>query len=280
MPVSEKTVPEILNKSAPKTCDLDPIPASLLFECLDTILPTLTAVINKSLTSGIFPQVYKATIVKPLLKKSSLDHNDLKNFRPVSNLFFVSEIIEKVIPFQLFSHLSRNQLFNPFQSAYRPGHSTETALLKVMNDLLRSLDHGNISVLTLLDLSAAFDTTDHTILLQRFEHAFGIHDTALHWFSSYLTNRTQTVTVNNCSSALVTISCGVPQGSVLGPVLFVLYTAPLSDVMDSHSVLQHSFADDIQLKKSALPQQVYELIQSMQQCVYDVKSWMAHNKLN
>ena len=96
---------------------------------------------------------------------------------------------------------------------------------------------------------------------------------------SYSTNRIQTVTVNNCSSAQVTVSCGVPQGSVLGPVLFVLYTAPLSDVMDSHSVLQHSFADDIQLKKSALPQQVYELIQSMQQCVLDVKSWMTHNKL-
>ena len=140
-----------------------------------------------------------------------------------------------------------------------------------MNDLLRSLDHGNISVLTLLDLSAAFETADHTILLQRLEKVFGIQDTALHWFSSYLTNRTKTVTVNKCSSAQVTISCGVPKGSVLKPVLFVLYTAPLSDVMDSHSVLHHSFADDTQLQKSALPQQADELIQSMQQCIYDVK---------
>ena len=116
-----------------------------------------------------------------------------------------------------------------------------------MNDLLHSLDHGNVSVLTLLDLSAA--ATDHTILLHHLEHAFGIHVTALHWFIK----RTQTVTVNNCGSAPVTISCGVPRGSVLGPVLFVLYTAPLSDVMDSHSVLHHSFADDIQLQKSAPP---------------------------
>ena len=154
--------------------------------------------------------------------------------------------------------------------------------MKVMNDLLRSLDRENVSVLPLLDLSAAFDTIDHTILLQRLEHVFGMHHTALHWFSSYLTNRTQTVTVNNCGSAPVTISCGVPRGSVLGPVLFVLYTAPLSDVMDSHSVLHHSSADDTQLQKSAPPQQVDELIQSKQQCVYDVKSWMTHNipKLN
>ena len=102
-----------MNKSAPKTCNLDPITSSPLFECLDTILPTLTAVINKSLTSGIFPQVYKAAIVKPLLKKSSFDHNDLKNFRPVSNLSFVSKIIEKLILSQLFSHLSTNQLNLP-----------------------------------------------------------------------------------------------------------------------------------------------------------------------
>ena len=91
--------------------------------------------------------------------------------------------------------------------------------------------------LTLLDLSAAFDTIEHTILLQRLEHVFGIHDIALHWFSSYLTNRTQTVTVNNCNSAPVTISRGVPQGSVLAPVLFILHTAPVSEVTDSHSVL-------------------------------------------
>ena len=197
----------------------------------------------------------------------------------MSNLSFVSKIIEKVILSKLFSNLSTNQLFNPFQSAYRPAHSTETALLKVTNDLLRSLDHGNVSLLTLLDLSAAFDAIDHTILLHRLDQVFGIHDTALHWFSSYLTNRTQTVTVNNCSSAPEIISCGVPLGSVLAPVRFVLYTAPLSNVMDSHSVLHHSSADDTQLQKSAPPQQVDELIQSMQQCVHNVKSWMTDNKL-
>ena len=124
--------------------------------------------------------------------------------------------------------------------------------MKVMNDPLHPLDHGNVSVLTLFNLSAAFDTIDHTIL-QRLEHVLGIHHTALHWFSSYLTNRTQTVTVNNRSSAPVTISCGVPQGSVLGHVLFILYTAPLSDVKDSHSVVHHSFADYIQMQRSASP---------------------------
>ena len=147
-----------------------------------------------------------------------------------------------------------------------------------MNDLLRSLDRENVSVLPLLDLSAAFDTIDHVILLQRLEHVFGIHDTALHWFSSYLTNRTQTVTVNNCSSASVTISCRGPRGSVLGTVLFVLYTAPLSDVMDSHSVLHHSLLMTLSCRNLPLYNRLMNSF-SPCNCVCDVKSWMTLNKL-
>ena len=239
----------------------------------------MTEVINRSLTSGVFPQAHKAAIVKPLLKKPSLDHNNLKNYRPVSNLSFVSKLTEKIILSQLFGHLTKNELFNPFQSAYRPGHSTETALLKVMNDLLHSLDKGKISLVTMLDLSAAFDTIDHTILLQRLEHVFGIRGTALSWFASYLSDRTQTVSIENFTSADSPLPFGVPQGSVLGPVLFVLYTAPLSDIMKNHSVLYHAYADDSQLQKSAPQEDANELVQSMQACIQDVKSWMTSNKL-
>ena len=122
-----------------------------------------------------------------------------------------------------------------------------------MNGLLRSLEHGNVFVLTLHDLSAALDTIDHTFFSNVLNMSLAymiLHSTVS---PSYSTNRIQTVTVNNCSSAQVTVSCGVPQGSVLGPVLFVLYTAPLSAVMDGHSVLHHSFADDTQLQKSIPP---------------------------
>ena len=180
---------------------------------------------------------------------------------------------------QLSEHLSTNNLFNPFQSAYRSGHSTETALLKIVNDLLLSLDDGNVTLLTLLDLSAAFDTIDHAILLQRLQHDFGIQDIALDWFSSYLTGRTQSVTIQNHTSDPDPIAFGVPQGSVLGPVLFVLYTTPLSTIIAKHSVLYHSYADDSQLQKSAPPPQVPELVQSMQSCITDIKSWMTTNKL-
>ena len=140
-------------------------------ECLDTFLPSLTALVNSSLSSGVFPAVFKSALVKLLKKKKkSLDQNRLKNYRPVSNLSFVSMIIEKLVLSQLSDHLSANSLYNRFQSAYQPRHSTKTALLKIVNDLLLALDDGNVSLLALLDLSAAFDTINHSILLHRLHH--------------------------------------------------------------------------------------------------------------
>ena len=227
-PVTEVMVKHVIMKSAPKTCSLDPIPTPLLLEILDCLLPSLTALINSSLSSGSFPQVFKSAVIFPLLKNPSLDPNELKNFRPISNLPFISKIIEKLVLVQISHHLSANNLLNQFQSAYRLGHSTETALLKIVNDLLLSLDDWKISLLDSLDLSAAFDTIDHNILLHRLKHDFGLSGTVLDWFSSYLSGRIQSVSVRSHTSVPASVSCGVPQGSVLGPILFVLYTTPLS----------------------------------------------------
>ena len=227
-PVTEAMVKLVITKSAPKTCSLDPIPTPLLLEILDCLLPSLTALINLSLSSGLFPQAFKSAVIFPLLKKPSLDPNELKNFRPISNLPFISKIIEKLVLVKISRHLSANNLLNQFQSAYRPGHSTETALLKIVNDLLLSLDDGKISLLASLDLSAAFDTIDHAILLHRLQHDFGLSGTVLDWFSSYLSSRIQSVSVHSHTSVPASVSCGVPQGSGLGPILFVLYTTPLS----------------------------------------------------
>ena len=167
--------------------------------------------INASLTSGYVPQSFKIAVIKPILKKPNLDPNDLSNYRPISNLPFLSKILEKAK--QLCSFLQSNSTLEVFQSGFRPHHSTETALLKVLNDLLLSSDKGFISLLVLLDLSAAFDTIDHLILIDR------LNGQALSWFRSYLSERHQFVYTANESSYRSGVRYGIPQGSVLGPLL-------------------------------------------------------------
>ena len=152
---------------------------------------------------------------------------------------------------QLSEYLNANQLFNPVQSAYHPNHSTETALVKIVNDLLLALDDAKVSVLTLLDLSAAFNTIDYNILLHRLEHVFGITGIVLSWIRSFLSDRDQTVFVNGLKSESFRLLYGVPQGSVLGPILFVLYTKPLDNIFERHSLCHHSFADDTQMRNSS-----------------------------
>ena len=177
--------------------------------------------------------------------------NILKKHRPISNLPFLSKILEKVSLQKLLSNLQENHLSNPFQSAYQSGHSTETVLLGVVNDILSALDSDNISVL-LLDLSAAFDTIDHQFLLSHLNSVFGIQSTALQWFQSYLSDRYQSTSVNNLSLSPLQLMYGVPQVSILGPILFVLYITPLSYIIANHSVNHLLFTDDTQLQKSFL----------------------------
>ena len=277
--VTDEFVLKIINSASAKSCELDPIPTTLLYENLDILLPTITNIINTSLTTGIVPPDLKTAIVKPLLKKPSLDKNLLKNYRPISNLPFLSKILEKVVLHKLLSNLQENNLSNPFQSAYRAGCSTEIVLLRIVNDILSALDNDNISVLLLLDLSAAFDTTDHQILLSRLNSVFGIQSTALQWFHSYLSDRYQSTSVNNSSSSPSQLMYGVPQGSVLGPILFVLYTTPLSDIIANHSVNHQLFADDTQLQKSAPLNEVTNLTKELNACTDNIKTWMTENQL-
>ena len=138
------------------------------------------------------------------------------------------------------AYLRSHNLYNTCQSAYHPCHSTETALLKVVNDLFLSPNKGNISVIALLDFSSAIDTIDHPILVHRLHTDFGFTDTVLQWFSSYLNDRTHYVSLSNDCSTFAPVHSGVPQGSVLGPMLFAMYTKPLSAIIDSHSIIHHS----------------------------------------
>ncbi|GFO02757.1 RNA-directed DNA polymerase from mobile element jockey [Plakobranchus ocellatus] len=209
-PVNECDVLKIITKSAPKSCDLDYIPTHILMSCIDILLPYITKIMKNSISNGTVPDCFIQATVKPFLKKPSLDENDFKNYRPVSNLPFLSKILEKIILQQLLGHIEENGLHEIFQSAYKQQHNTETALIKVTSDILDSIDNTKICILSLLDLSSAFDTIEHFILLERLENTFGISGTALLWLRSYLEYRTQSVQINNDRSDITVLKYGVP----------------------------------------------------------------------
>ena len=150
---------------------------------------------------------------------------------------------------QLTNHLTSSHLTHTFQSAYCAGYSTETALLRIVIDILTASDASQVSILTLLDLSAAFDTIDHSILLCRLEQYFGVFGLALSWFKSNLSNRFQFVSASGSNSKLSKLDYGVPQGPVLGTILFLLYTQPLTQILFNHPCPHRFFADDTQLRR-------------------------------
>ncbi|XP_067030517.1 uncharacterized protein [Acropora muricata] len=195
-PTTVKELSEIIGKTASKSCCLDPLPSRLLVPHLNDVLPVICKMVNLSLEKGSLPPSLKEAVLSPLLKKPSLDHETLANFRPISNLKMVSKIIEKVVAVRLNRYLEENNLNEPLQSAYKQYHSCETALVRVQNDILLSIGKQPCVVLLLLDLSAAFDTVDHGILLQGLSTNFGIKGKALDWFTSYLTDRSQFVQID------------------------------------------------------------------------------------
>ena len=277
--VTQEQVRSIVNKSPTKSCPLDPIPTSMLKDCLNDLLPTLTKIINLSLVDGVVPQVFKHARITPVIKKPTLDSEVLSNYRPVSNLPFLSKVLERIVATQLHRYLEYSKLYTSMQSAYRQYHSTETALLCVNNYLLRALDEGNEAVLILLDFSAAFDTIDHELLLMRLEQRFGVAGTVLNWFRSYLQLRTQIVTTATYESSCHPCLFGVPQGSVLGPVLFTLYVAPMEDLINAHGVKGVMYADDTQLFTVLKQPHHHDTLTKLEICIKDIKAWAISNKL-
>src|ERR1700722_11149336 len=271
---TEADIKSIMKCAPAKSCSLDPIPTYLLQSC-ETIVSPLTKMINSSLNTGVVPKCFKHALVTPLIKNSKLDSNMMSSYRPISNLLYVSKLLERCVAKQLNSFLSKGVHYEAFQSAHRPQHSTETALLHVQNDILTGIDKKEVTLLVLLDLSAAFDTVDHTILLNRLQK-IGITGWVYDWFSSYLTGRTQVVFVDGVSSDSVNLTCGVPQGSVLGPILFNIYTQPLGEIARKHGLNYHFYADDIQLYTSF---SINDSSSSVISVSSEIKIWMKSNLL-
>ena len=280
-PATADEVKSAILSSSDATCSLDIIPTRLLKSCLDSLVIPITTIINLSLSEGSFPTVLKSAIITPTLKKHNLPPDDLASYRPISNLNFISKILERVIYTRLTNHLQSFPSLSPFQSAYRKFHSTETALLRIQNDLLASINERKLSALVLLDLSAAFDTIDHTILLSRLESYFGITGSALGLLSSYLSDRSQSVKIESSLSAPLPLTTGVPQGSVLGPLLFCLYTTPLTwNPLSSSPVSFHLYADDTQLYISFTSNDSPACLKALSTTLDSVYSWFTNNRLS
>ena len=176
--LTSRDVSKVILSSSSKSCESDPIPTDVLKVIIPAVLNLPTELVNRLLQTGTFPSNLKEAFVKPLLKKTSLKLID-KNYWPVSNLAFIGKMLEWTVTGQLMDYIYEHNLMEPLQSAYRPDHSTETALLKVKADIHQAIDNQEVMGLVLLDLLAAFDTADHTILLQRLEKEFGVTGTVI-----------------------------------------------------------------------------------------------------
>ena len=281
IPLTESAVSKLIGCSPKKSCMFDPMSTPMVISCANALLPVITKMINLSLNSGEFADDWKCGLINPILKKPGLDLL-YKNYRPVWNLQCVSKLTEKVVFNQVYDHMVSNAIFPVLQSSYRQFHSTETALIKVMNDILLKMNSQHVTLLILLDLSAAFDTVDHQLLLERLSDEVGIRGTALNWFRSYLSDRSQRVSVHGVLSRPFDLNCGVPQGSCLGPLLFIIYVSKLFKIVEHYLPDAHCFADDTQLYLSFKPlgnTAQADAIQTMEKCIDAVRKWMIHDRL-
>ena len=222
-----------------KAIGLDRVSARLLKDSANVLTPVLTKLFNRSLSSSIYPDIWKCGKVTALFKSG--ERTDPNNYRPITVLPIVSKILEKAAHSQMYSYLQDNKLLSPFQFGFRPKSSTEIALVDFTDSILENMDRGLFTGVVSIDLTKAFDTVDHGILYDKLKRA-GFADTSVNWLESYLTNRTQVTAVGNIYSSAKSVHIGVPQGSVLGPLLFIIY------VNDLPSCIKHCnvslYADD------------------------------------
>ena len=256
-----------------KASGLDGVSNKLLKLAAHIVAPTLTEIFTTSINTGIFPTEWKIARVTPVFKKGK--KNDLNNYRPISAIPTVAKIFEKVVYEQLFSYFNDNNLLTSCQSGFRSFHSTLTALTEATNSWSVNIDNGLLNGVVFLDLKKAFDTIDHSIILRKLK-IYGIEQESLKWFQSYLDDRKQVCCVNGHMSNSRSVSCGVPQGSNLGPLLFLIYINDLPNCLSTAS--PRMFADDtnVSLASSTL----HELENVLNQDLQNLNIWLKVNKLS
>ena len=221
-----REVINLLNNSSPGH---DELPPHVAKSCIEGLIQPITYLVNESLKSGIFPSEVKLARVVPIFKSG--DPSLLTNYRPISVLSFFSKIFEKIVYNIVFDFLCENEILYDYQFGFRSKHSTQQALITLMDKVTKSLDRGNIAISLFIDLKKAFDTVHHRILLRKL-YAFGIRGILLKWFESYLTDRSQYVIYDGVKSETRSIECGVPQGSILGPLHFIISMNDICNISD------------------------------------------------
>lgn len=256
-----------------KSCGNDNISSLILKQAQNSISVPLSILINKSLSTGTFPDTLKIAKVIPIYK--SKDRDNIANYRPISLLSSLSKVLEKVVHKRLYYFIEINDIFNENQYGFRPKHSTVNAVTHFVNDTIKSLENKETTLSVFLDLSKAFDTIDHNILLKKLEF-YGVRGLPLKWFTTYLNNRKQFVQYNKSRSETLNINCGVPQGSVLGPLLFIIYTNDLPNCLTkTKSIL---FADDTTIYASS--RNIIDLYANMNNDLSKLNDWFRANKLS
>ena len=272
--ISEEAVMEVLNNLKQKlSCGHDGISSRLLKASKTVVCKPLTLIINQTLTSGIFPDTLKIVKIIPLFKKG--DKTLLENYRPISILPAISKIFERIMFNQIHNHFSMHNLFYSGQYGFRANHSTQFAALELIDRITQDLDQGNMPITIFMDLSKAFDTLNHDILIYKLK-SYGLSEAALKLMQSYLTNRKQYVEINNTQSTKKDITVGVPQGSILGPLLFIIY---INDIIHSSTVFRFIiFADDTTLYTTLNTQE--DINDILNDELLKINNWLKVNKLS